>query len=63
MSAHLYIFKHWVLDLISDKKHISTIQGELVPHLIKCQTRTSPSFSGSIKKKEEKRQFHKLEIK
>jgi hypothetical protein len=33
----LYIFKHWVLDVIKAKEKISSIREDLVPLIIKCQ--------------------------
>lgn len=36
-DAHLYIFKHWVLDVIKEKEKISSIRQDLVPLIIKCQ--------------------------
>ncbi|KAG2173592.1 hypothetical protein INT43_005010 [Umbelopsis isabellina] len=36
-DAHLYIFKHWVLDVIKAKEKISSIRQDLVPLIIKCQ--------------------------
>ncbi|KAJ6254621.1 translation initiation factor eif-2b subunit gamma [Anaeramoeba flamelloides] len=37
-DGHLYFFKHWVLRLIEKKKKsISSIQGDLVPLLVKAQ--------------------------
>lgn len=39
LDAHLYIFAHWVLDLLAEKKWISTVKGELVPYLVKKQFR------------------------
>lgn len=44
VSAHMYIFNKWVIDLIAEHKHITTIQGELMPYLVKCQ---AASFSKS----------------
>jgi translation initiation factor eIF-2B subunit gamma len=36
-DAHLYIFKHWVVDLIKEKEKISSIRQDLVPLIVKCQ--------------------------
>eukprot|EP01006_Ploeotia_vitrea_P044549 TRINITY_DN66837_c2_g1_i1.p1 TRINITY_DN66837_c2_g1~~TRINITY_DN66837_c2_g1_i1.p1 ORF type:complete len:288 (-),score=164.35 TRINITY_DN66837_c2_g1_i1:435-1172(-) len=36
-DAHVYIFSHWVLDLLADKPNIVSIQGELVPYLVRSQ--------------------------
>ena len=35
--AHLYIFKHWVLQLLVERKNLSSIQHDLVPLLVKSQ--------------------------
>jgi len=37
-DAHLYIFKQWIFDMLLQKKNISSIRGELVPLLVKCQS-------------------------
>jgi len=37
-DAHLYIFKQWIFDMLLQKKNISSLRGELVPLLVKCQT-------------------------
>lgn len=37
-DAHLYIFKHWVLDLVV-KKELVSIKNDLVPLLLECQHR------------------------
>jgi len=37
-DAHLYIFKQWIFDLLLQKKNISSIRGELVPLLVRCQS-------------------------
>ncbi|PKK79616.1 nucleotide-diphospho-sugar transferase [Rhizophagus irregularis] len=36
-DSHLYIFKRWVIDLIAQKKAISSVREHLVPLLVKCQ--------------------------
>lgn len=48
LNAHLHIFKRWVIDLLVEKKNISSIQGELVPFLVKCQWRSSPKYNGQF---------------
>jgi len=35
IDAHMYIFSRWVLDLIEEKKDISSIKLDLIPNLIK----------------------------
>jgi translation initiation factor eIF-2B subunit gamma len=34
---HVYLFSHWVLQLLEEKTNISSIQGELVPYLVRAQ--------------------------
>jgi translation initiation factor eIF-2B subunit gamma len=41
-DAHLYIFKHWVLDLIVERKSISSIKEDLLPLLVKAQSSNTP---------------------
>jgi len=36
-DAHLYLFAHWVLDLLETKPSISSIQSDLLPYLVKLQ--------------------------
>nr|ADD38394.1 Translation initiation factor eIF-2B subunit gamma [Lepeophtheirus salmonis] len=36
-DAHLYVVEKWVLDFLSAKKGMSTVKGELFPHLVKKQ--------------------------
>ena len=36
-DSHLYIFKRWVIDLITQRKAISSVREHLVPLLVKCQ--------------------------
>ena len=36
-DAHIYIFKHWIIDLISDNEQISSIKSDLIPLLAKMQ--------------------------
>ena len=38
-DAHFYIFSHWVLDLLLEKKYIASIKADLIPHLIRRQFR------------------------
>ncbi|KAJ3288962.1 hypothetical protein HK104_007836 [Borealophlyctis nickersoniae] len=40
-SAHAYILKHWVLDLIVKNKSISSVRTDLLPALVECQSRRS----------------------
>ena len=39
LDAHLYFFGHWVLDLLQEKPHISSIKADLVPYLVRHQFR------------------------
>ena len=36
-DIHVYIFAHWVLRLLDDKPDVTSIQGELVPYLVRSQ--------------------------
>ncbi|CAG8593747.1 4905_t:CDS:10 [Ambispora gerdemannii] len=36
-DAHLYIFKRWIIDLVAQRKAISSVKEHLVPLLLKCQ--------------------------
>jgi len=47
MNAHLFVFKRWVIDLLVEKTTISTIQAELFPFLVKCQSRTAKKYDVS----------------
>lgn len=37
VDSHIYIFKKWVIDLLKNKDHMSTLKGEFLPYLIKKQ--------------------------
>jgi len=37
LDAHLYLFSHRVLKLLAESKHISSVQGELIPYLVQAQ--------------------------
>ena len=37
LDTHLYIIQHWLLDYLSEQKSISSIKGELIPHLVRRQ--------------------------
>lgn len=39
-DAHIYLLKHWVLDLLASDTSISSIRSELIPFLVKKQHRT-----------------------
>ena len=36
-DCHLYLMKKWVIDYLADNENISSIKGELIPHLVKKQ--------------------------
>lgn len=38
-DAHLYIFKRWVINYIADNDGLSSLQGEVIPLLVKAQFR------------------------
>ena len=38
-DSHLYMFKHWVLELLVRNKGIASIKNDLVPLLMECQYR------------------------
>ncbi|EPX75310.1 translation initiation factor eIF2B gamma subunit [Schizosaccharomyces octosporus yFS286] len=37
VDSHIYVFKHWIMDLIREKENISSISSDLIPYLVKCQ--------------------------
>ena len=53
-DAHLYVFKKWVLELVVQKKNISSIKEDLMPLLVKYQ---SNPRHGPLKEIMEKRKF------
>ena len=40
-DAHLYLFAHWVLNVLDDKRLMMSVQADLVPYLVKSQYRQS----------------------
>lgn len=38
-DAHMYIFRHWVLDLLDTKRKMSSIQDDFIPYLVNLQYR------------------------
>ena len=36
-DVHLYLFSHWVLDLLMERPNICSVQGELIPLLTRYQ--------------------------
>lgn len=45
-DPHLYIFAHWVIDLIANKENMISIKHELIPYIIKKQYRNVKEESG-----------------
>ncbi|KAL1507917.1 hypothetical protein AB1Y20_007522 [Prymnesium parvum] len=41
-DAHVYIFSHWVLEVLESKPHFASIKFELVPYLVHKQFLTKP---------------------
>jgi len=53
VDQHLYLFSHWILDLLKDKTGISSIQAELLPYLISNQfTDKGRTFAQSYETKD-----------
>ncbi|ETW02295.1 hypothetical protein H310_05843 [Aphanomyces invadans] len=50
-DAHVYIFPHWVLDLLHEKKHIASIKADLIPHLVRRQFRGPQALAESVRGK------------
>ncbi|ETV83631.1 hypothetical protein H257_04322 [Aphanomyces astaci] len=50
-DAHVYIFPHWVLDLLHEKKHIASIKADLIPHLVRRQFRGAQALAESVRGK------------
>ncbi|EQC31793.1 hypothetical protein SDRG_10582 [Saprolegnia diclina VS20] len=48
-DAHVYIFSHWVLDLLAEKKHIASIKADLIPHLVRRQFRGRQALPESVR--------------
>lgn len=48
VDAHIYIFAHWVLELLEHKKHLTTIKGDLLPHLARSQFRPKTAFPEEV---------------
>eukprot|EP00466_Bigelowiella_natans_P005900 jgi/Bigna1/55398/estExt_Genewise1Plus.C_580041 len=40
-DAHVYIFAHWVATVIKEDKTLSSIQNDLIPHLVEAQFKES----------------------
>ncbi|GMF52247.1 unnamed protein product [Phytophthora fragariaefolia] len=50
-DGHFYIFSHWVLDLLHEKKYIASIKADLVPHLVRRQFRGAAALPESVREK------------
>lgn len=50
-DAHFYIFSHWVVELLLEKKYIASIKADLVPHLIKRQFRGTSALPESVRER------------
>ncbi len=37
LDTHLYILQHWIIDYLYEQKSISSLKGELIPHLVRRQ--------------------------
>ncbi|CAG8481368.1 7800_t:CDS:10 [Ambispora leptoticha] len=58
-DAHLYIFKRWVIDLIAQRKSISSVKEHLVPLLLKCQYQKKLLEMEGINKRKTQENFQK----
>ncbi|DAZ97557.1 TPA: hypothetical protein N0F65_005529 [Lagenidium giganteum] len=47
-DPHFYIFSHWVLDLLIEKKYIASIKADLLPHLVRRQFRGKAALPPAI---------------
>ncbi|KAJ0401608.1 hypothetical protein ATCC90586_007050 [Pythium insidiosum] len=50
-DPHLYIFSHWVLDYLQEKKDIASIKADLVPRLVRRQFRGRAALSDAVREK------------
>uniref|UniRef100_M4BB89 Translation initiation factor eIF2B subunit gamma n=1 Tax=Hyaloperonospora arabidopsidis (strain Emoy2) TaxID=559515 RepID=M4BB89_HYAAE len=50
-DGHFYIFSHWVLDLLQEKKYIASIKADLIPHLVRRQFRGANVLPESVRDK------------
>ncbi|KAL3669111.1 hypothetical protein V7S43_005495 [Phytophthora oleae] len=50
-DGHFYIFSHWVLDLLQEKKYIASIKADLVPHLVRRQFRGQDALPENVREK------------
>lgn len=42
IDAHVYIIKKWILKYLENEKSLSTLKGELLPHIVKKQLSKPP---------------------
>lgn len=47
-DSHFYIFENWVVKYLVHKPNISSIKGELLPHIINKQAHRMPEISDSV---------------
>lgn len=50
-DAHLYVFSHWVVDLLLEKKYIASIKADLIPHLVRRQFRGPSVLPDAVRAK------------
>ncbi|GAB9464460.1 Translation initiation factor eif-2b subunit gamma [Globisporangium polare] len=50
-DSHFYIFSHWVVDLLLEKKYIASIKADLIPHLVRRQFRGLAALPESVREK------------
>ncbi|CAI5731921.1 unnamed protein product [Peronospora destructor] len=50
-DGHFYMFSHWVLDLLQEKKYIASIKADLVPHLVRRQFRGADALPENVREK------------
>lgn len=50
-DPHLYVFSHWVLDLLQEKKYIASIKADLIPHLVRRQFRGAAALPEAVRAK------------
>ncbi|KAI9916728.1 hypothetical protein PsorP6_017924 [Peronosclerospora sorghi] len=48
-DGHFYVFSHWVLNLLQEKKYIASIKADLVPHLVRRQLRGANALPESVR--------------
>lgn len=50
-DPHFYIFSHWVVDLLLEKKSIASIKADLIPHLVRRQFRGLDALPETVREK------------